>query len=92
MSQRKFNRMLTEHAVLSDSVLARTVAFGGAQASTDPKVMALVAERQALESQVATLRSRKASMETKAYEDELERLLLSIAEKSAAIRAAGGKP
>lgn len=86
------NRMLTEHAIVSDSALARTVAFGGAQASTNPKVIALVAERQALESQVATLRAKKATMETTAYENELEKLLLAIAEKSAAIRAAGGKP
>ncbi|MBC8086972.1 MAG: hypothetical protein H7Z40_06875 [Phycisphaerae bacterium] len=85
-------RMLTEHAIISDSALARTVAFGGAQASANPKVVALVSERQALESQVATLRTRKATMEQTAYENELEKLLLAIAEKSAAIRAAGGKP
>ena len=86
------NRMLTEHALISDSTLARTVAFGGAQASTNPKVVALVAERRALESQVATLRARKATMATTTYEYELEQLLLAIAEKSAAIRVAGGKP
>ena len=86
------NRMLTEHALISDSTLARTVAFGGAQASTNPKVVALVAERRALESQVATLRGKKASMETTSYENELEKLLIAIAEKSAAIRVAGGKP
>lgn len=86
------NRMLTEHATLTDSTVARTVAFGGAQASTNPKIIALVAERQALESQVATLRAKKASMETAAYENELEKLLIAIAEKTAAIKAAGGKP
>ena len=86
------NRMLTEHATLSDSSLARTVAFGGARASTDPRVVALVAERQALESQVADLRAKKSSLEPAAYERELERLLLAIAEKSQAIRSAGGKP
>ncbi|MDQ6612868.1 MAG: hypothetical protein M3Y64_10575, partial [Gemmatimonadota bacterium] len=85
------HRMLTEHATLSDSVLARSVAFGGPRASTDPKVVALVAERQALESQVAALRARKASMDSTVYANELEKLLLAIAEKSAAIRAAGGK-
>jgi hypothetical protein len=84
------NRMLTEHAVLSDSTLARTVAFGGARPSDDPRVAALVAERQALESQVAALRARKDSMDAAVYERELERLLLQIAEKSRAIR--GGKP
>ena len=86
------NRLLTEHATLSDSTLARAVAFGGARASTDPRVVALVAERQVLESQVAELRAKKASLEPAAYERELERLLLAIAERSQAIRAAGGKP
>ena len=82
------NRMLTEHAVLSDSALARTVAFGGSRPSDDPRVAALVAERQALESQVAALRARKDSMDAAAYERELERLLLQIAAKTRAIRGA----
>lgn len=86
------NRMLTEHATLSDSVAARSIAFGGAQASSNPKVIALVAERQALESQVAALRAKKATMSATAYENELEKLLIGIAEKTAAIKAAGGKP
>lgn len=86
------NRMQTEHAQLSDSLLAARIAFGGAQASSDPRVTALVAERQALEAEVASLRNRKASMSVDAYERELERLLLAVAEKSQAIRAAGGKP
>jgi hypothetical protein len=86
------NRMLTEHATVSDSALARSVAFGGARASNDPRVVALVAERQVLETQVVALRARKDSLGAAAYEHELERLLVSIAEKSQAIRAAGGKP
>jgi hypothetical protein len=86
------NRMLTEHAVLSDSVLARTVAFGGARPSTDPRVTARVAERQALESQVAALRARKDSLDPATYDRELERLLVMIAEKSQAIRAGGTAP
>jgi hypothetical protein len=86
------NRLLTEHATLSDSALARSIAFGGARASTDPRVAALVAERQALESQVADLRAKKSSLEPAAYERELERLLVAIAEKSQAIRTVGGRP
>ncbi len=86
------NRMLTEHAILSDSSLAATVAFGGRAVSSDPKVAALVAERQGLESQVAALRARKDSMTASAYETELERLLIAIAERTQAIRAAGGTP
>jgi len=49
-----------------------------------------VVERQALESQVAALRGRKASMDSAVYEAALEKLLLAIAEKTAAIKAAGG--
>lgn len=85
------NRMQTEHAQVSDSALARRVAFGGAASSSDPRVAALVAERQALEADVAALRAKKATMPAAAYEKELERLLLQIAEKSQAIRAAGGR-
>ena len=86
------NKMLTEHAVLSDSGLARTVSFGAPRGPSDPRIAALVAERQELESQVAALRGRKATTDSTAYERELERLLLLLAEKSQAIRAAGGKP
>jgi len=85
-------KLLTEHAVVSDSTLARTLSFGGAAGSTDPRIMALVAERYALESKVAELRAKKASMDSTAYATELERLLLAIAEKSQAIRSSGGTP
>jgi hypothetical protein len=86
------SRMLTEHAALSDSTLAATVALGARAAAANPRVAALVAERQALEEQVAALRTRKATMAEDAYERELERLLVALAEKTQAIRAAGGTP
>lgn len=89
-SYEKTNRMLTEHALLSDSLVAGRITFGRKASADNPKVAALLAERQALESQVAALRAKKASMEAAAYEAELERLLLAIAEKTAAIKAAGG--
>jgi hypothetical protein len=85
-------RMQTEHARLSDSTRARLVSFGKTTVSTDPRVTALIAERQALESDVAALRAKKATMDAAAYDRELERLLIAIAEKTQAIRAAGGKP
>jgi hypothetical protein len=85
-------RMQTEHARVSDSTLATRVAFGGAASSANPRIAALVAQRQELEADVAALRGRKAAMPADAYDKELERLLLAIAEKSQAIRAAGGKP
>ena len=84
------NRMQTEHALLSDSVLASRVAFSTSATSADPRIAALIAERQALESDVASLRTKKAAMTADAYDKELERLLLALAEKSKAIRAAGG--
>ncbi|MGQ0702670.1 MAG: hypothetical protein ACT4PM_06005 [Gemmatimonadales bacterium] len=83
----------TEHAQLSDSALARTVAFEVSAPPADPRIAALVAERRALEGQVDALRRRKPTMDSVAYERELERLLLEIANKTAAIRAAQrGKP
>ena len=85
-------RMQTEHAQLSDSTRATTLSFGKTLVSADPRVAALIAERQALESGVAALRAKKPTMDEAAYEKELERLLVAIAEKTHAIRAAGGKP
>ena len=85
-------RMMTEHATLSDTALARRVSFGAPRAAADPRALALLAERQQLEAQVAALRARKATTDSTTYNRDLEDLLLKIAEKSQAIRAAGGKP
>lgn len=86
------NQLATEHAQLSgDSAVARSIAFGTAPPPTDPRIAALVAERRALEAQVDQLRRRKATMDSIGYERELERLLLEIATRTAAINAAGGK-
>ena len=85
------NLLATEHAQLSDSALARTIAFGVAERPADPRVAALMDERRALERQVDALRRRKGTMDSLAYGQELERLLLAIAEKTGAIRAAEGK-
>lgn len=83
----------TEHPLLSDSTLAARVSFGPPAAGADnPRVRALVAERAALEQAVAALRARKESLLAAAYEAELERLLVAIAEKTVEIRAAGGQP
>jgi len=89
------NRLATEHPQMSDSTLARTIAFGTAPAPSDPRIAALFAERTALEGQVDALRRRKGTLDSLAYEQELERLLLEIASKTVAIRAAeagGRKP
>ena len=83
----------TEHAQVSDSSLARTIAVETAPAPTDPRIATLVAERRALEAQVDALRRKKATMDSTAYERELEQLLLQIAQKTAAIKAAQeGRP
>lgn len=89
-SYERTNRLLTEHAVLSDSAVASRITFGKRAVATDPRVAALIAERQALESQVAALRAKKSAMDATAYENELERLLLAIADKTQAIKSAGG--
>ena len=88
------NRLQTEHPQLSDSLLARTVAFGleAEPGSSDPRVAALQAQRRQLEVQIAELRRRKPSLDSTAYARELERLLVALAEKTAAIRAAREKP
>ncbi len=86
------NRIQTEHAVLGDTAGARRVSFGPPRGVLDARVTALVADRLGLESQVAALRSRKAGMDSTAYNTELERLLLLMAEKTQAIRAAEVKP
>lgn len=85
------NRMLTEHAVLSDSSLARATTLGGSPASADPRVAALLTERRALETRVTELRARKSTLDAAAYDRELERLLVEIAERTRSIRAAGGR-
>jgi len=86
------SQLATEHAQLSgDSAVARTIAFGTASAPTDPRIAALYAERRSLENQVDQLRRRKGTMDSTAYEGELERLLLEIATRTAAIRAAEGR-
>ncbi|MEO6527315.1 MAG: hypothetical protein ABIP93_11865 [Gemmatimonadaceae bacterium] len=86
------NKMLTEHAALSDSTVARSVSFGAARGPVDPRALALVTERQELEGRVATLRGKKDSMSAAAYDAELERLLVLVAEKTRAINALRKSP
>jgi len=84
------NTLQVEHPVLSDSAAAARIAFAREAAPANAQVAALLAERQALESALAALRGRKGAMDAAAYEAELERLLVAIAEKTQAIKAAGG--
>lgn len=90
------SRIATEHPQIADtSRLARsfflTAGVSGAT-STDPRIIALYAERTKLEEQVVALRARKDQMSADAYDRELERLLVALAEKSEQIRRLeGGK-
>ena len=86
----------------ADGALARRVFLGGRvgsvaaaarAASNDPRVATLEREKDALESRIDSLRRRKATMDSTAYEKALEDLLVQLAEKNKAIRdAAGGRP
>ena len=76
------NRLLTEHARLSDSALARRFVFSSAGAlaqSSDPAVRALQERKRDLEKRIDQLRGRKAQMDSTAYQRDLEALLLELA-------------
>jgi len=101
------NRLATEHALLDDNgdgkgslelsgggdgARARSFVLRAASAkAADPAVRSLVAERAAIQQKIDALKARKASMSATAYDAELEQLLVDLAEKSQAIRAAEGK-
>jgi hypothetical protein len=83
--------------------LARRVFLGGragsvaaaahAAAPSDPRVAALEREKDSIETKLDSLRRKKASMDSTAYEKALEGLLVQLAEKNKAIRdATGGRP
>jgi hypothetical protein len=79
-----------------DGARARAMFLGvgtpvsGAPASASPALRALYDQKRVLEQQLLELRAKKASMAEAAYEAELERLLVLIAEKDAEIRRTGG--
>jgi hypothetical protein len=77
------NQLPTEHALLDDEGTARvTFLQPRAARATDP-----IAKRQEeLESAIADLKSRRASMSTGAYDAEMERLLTELARLSAQTR------
>ena len=88
-------RIATEHPQLADDgQLSRrfflTAGTAGAR-SNDPRIVALYAERAKLDEQITVLRKRKPEMTTEAYEAELERLLVALAEKSSEIRRLEGE-
>jgi len=62
-----------------------------AEASDDPALDALLAERAALEADLEALKSRRDAMAAADYDAELEDLLVELALKSEAIRQASGR-
>ena len=86
--------VLTEHATLDDGQSGRQAATlfftRGAttvEASTaDPALRALIAQKQALEDEIAVLKTKKGAMPTDVYTQELERLVTELALKTRAIR------
>lgn len=77
-------------AGVTDGRLAARVVFGKQPTSSDPAVAKLFEERRQLEVAVEELRRRKDSMREAEYQRELEALLVQIAERTRAIRAAQG--
>jgi hypothetical protein len=78
-----------------DGGLARsfflTGAASAAAASNDPRAAALRKEKEELEAKVEALKGRKEAMDAKAYEAELERLLVDLAAATRALRALEGR-
>lgn len=83
-------RLATEHAQIADSggLAARFFLSPGAtvQAGGNARLAALYADRAALDDSIQALRRRKAEMREDAYERELERLLVALAQKAEEIR------
>ncbi|MDX2206816.1 MAG: hypothetical protein SFU57_04165 [Gemmatimonadales bacterium] len=72
-----------------DGQLAARLVLGTRSAPTDPRVTALLEQRRDLESAVEALRLRRDAMSAADYADEMERLLVAIAEHTRDIRALG---
>jgi len=101
------NHLQTEHAQLeddgdgvasttpavdaADGRLAAAIVLGGAGAG-DPRAGTLVARRRALELQVADLRRRRAGMDSTAYWQQMETVLVDLARTAHAVRALEAKP
>jgi hypothetical protein len=99
-------RLATEHALLDDNGDGKgslnldgadgtraklfVLRAGGAVIASDT-VRALQARRAALETQIAALRERKASMAEATYNTQLEALLVQLARVNQAMRAAEGR-
>jgi hypothetical protein len=78
----------------ADGGVARAFFLTGAVASatsSDPRAAALRKEKEQLESKIEALKARKDAMDAKAYEAELERLLLDLASTTRSLRSLEGR-
>jgi hypothetical protein len=94
-SYEKGGHMLTEHAMLDDGsegkfaasqYLAPPRSRSVEMAQADPKLRALVEERDTLDREIAALRQRKDQMQEAEYQAQLEKLLTELALKDRSIR------
>ncbi len=74
-----------------DGALARTIFLSAPDArpsadQADPELRALIAQRDAIEAQVAALKASKDKMDPEKYEQDLERLLIELARVNRAVR------
>ena len=79
-----------------DGVLARRFFFDAGRYTSrltggSPRLDSLYTERFALEEQIDALRARKASMPPDGYDDELEKILVTLARKAREIRVLEGR-
>jgi hypothetical protein len=94
----KDGALATEHPQIAGGAAARfTVARLGSAgpaepAVTSPAVAALVAEREKLDEEIESLRTRRESMANDAYLAELQRLLVQLADVQAKIDAEQPRP
>ena len=92
----------TEHATLDDGgegklagtqYLTAHPADGGLKVDvSDPAMRALVAEREAIQKEIDALKATKETLDPARYDQEMERLLTSLAVKTKAIRDREAKP
>ncbi len=80
----------------TDGALARTLYLQApsafALAGNKPSVARLLKERSVIEQRIEALKARKVELETQAYENQLEALLIELALTHRALRASGVSP
>lgn len=88
-------RLATEHSRLEGALAGSfTLARLGKalEAAADPETRALIGRRESLEQEIGALKLRKESMVEERYFEELQKLLIDLAQLQEKIDAALGKP